>query len=83
MKNPKSLPFDKSNFSELRYFKRPAKALSVHFSKHLFSHSFLVPQKVFWKSLQPAWNLLRHHKEMGKQKFKLIFLFVCDWGEKG
>ena len=29
MKNPKSLPFDKSNFSELRYFKRPAKALTL------------------------------------------------------
>ena len=39
--------------------------------KFLFSHFFVVPQKVLWRPLRPS-NLFRHHKEKWKLKFNLI-----------
>ena len=34
--------------------------------KFLFSHFFVVPQKVLSRPLRPSWNLLRHHREVWK-----------------
>ena len=49
---------------------RPSHFRKLYWSKNelkfLFSHFFVVPQKVLWRPYRASWNLLRHHKEVWK-----------------
>ena len=39
---------------------------------NFFPHFFAVPQKVLYGFLRPTLNLLKHHKEVWKWKFKFL-----------